>query len=512
MESKKKIFSLGVISSYSTLIVGFIINLISIPLGLRYFGLVQFGILTVIYSIISYLNLSRLGINSAAITLIAKSGEKEEQYSIIKRSFILQFITVLFLILTLFLLGHFFPQWVNLVGKYPQNLFNEVSKAVNIIFLSFLICLPLDIFNSAFIGFQKLYIDRIVVIFRGLMELFSLIIVVLLKWDLVSLALIRGVGLIIINIMSFFYFLKLNPQFLKRTSISISDKSNYKLLFNSSIKFFFISIFSLIIWNTDNLVISNILGADKVAPYAVTFKFYSIIYAFILYINTPLAPLYGKAIAENNWNWIKENYERFNLMMFIIAGAIWIFGMSFAEQIIKIWAGPEAFGGFLILFSIGGWMFILSYCSVNSTLLTGLNLTGFLTLILGIESIINIIISIFLVKRIGIGGASLGTFIAALIVSSWSLPLIVKKQTDNKVVINYKILLKNLFLIILPFLILPILSNYFIKNNIIKYSLLIINFFSYLLLSWFILPKKIKSYLIEQINISKNKLFKRELK
>lgn len=512
MESKKKIFSLGVISSYSTLIVGFIINLISIPLGLKYFGVVQFGILTVIYSLISYLNLSRLGINSAAVTLIAKSGVKEEQYSIIKRSFIFQFIIILFLILALLILNYFFPQWVNLIGKYPQNLFNEVSKAINIIFIFFLFSLPLDIFNSAFVGFQKLYIDRIFVIFRSLMEFISLIMVVLLKWDLIHLSLIRGLGYIFINIISLIYFIKLNPNFLKRLTVSASDQNNYKLLFNSSIKFFLISIFSLIIWNTDNLVISNILGVEKVTPYAVTFKFYSILYTFILFINTPLAPLYGKAIAENNWGWIKENYERFNYIMIVLSGAIWVFGMSFAEIIIKTWAGPEAFGGFLILFSLGGWMFILAYCSVNSTLLTGLNLTGFLTLTMGIESIINIIISIFLVKRIGIGGAALGTFIAALVASSWSLPLIIKKQTNNKITFDYKLIIKAIFFIILPFMILPIISVYFIKSDTLKYSLLILNFLGYILLSWLMMPKNIKSYLIEQIDVFKNKVLKRELK
>ena len=67
-QGRKKTFLLGTVYSYGTTIVSVIVGVISVPIGLHYFGPVRYGIWAVISSVIAYLNLSNLGVTAAAQT------------------------------------------------------------------------------------------------------------------------------------------------------------------------------------------------------------------------------------------------------------------------------------------------------------------------------------------------------------------------------------------------------------------------------------------------------------
>lgn len=69
------------------------VGLISVPIGLHYFGLVRYGIWAVISSVIAYLNISKLGINSAIPLLIAQNSKLLEQQADLLRSLFLLFIS-----------------------------------------------------------------------------------------------------------------------------------------------------------------------------------------------------------------------------------------------------------------------------------------------------------------------------------------------------------------------------------------------------------------------------------
>ena len=92
-QERKKIFLLGTASSYGTNIVSIIVGLISVPIGLHYFGPIRYGVWAVISSVITYLNLSNLSINSATPVLIAKASKLFEQQTALLCSLFLLFIS-----------------------------------------------------------------------------------------------------------------------------------------------------------------------------------------------------------------------------------------------------------------------------------------------------------------------------------------------------------------------------------------------------------------------------------
>ena len=87
--NRKKIFIIGSTSIYLAKIVSIIVSLISIPLGIHYFGPVKYGIWMVISSILAYIELSQFGVNTATSVLIAKETNKNNQRSILRHTTIL---------------------------------------------------------------------------------------------------------------------------------------------------------------------------------------------------------------------------------------------------------------------------------------------------------------------------------------------------------------------------------------------------------------------------------------
>lgn len=508
-QSKKQIFSLGVISSYGYNIISIIVGIFSIPIGLKYFGVLRFGIWSVIYSIIYYLNLSNFGINTSVMVLVAKTKNKFVQYSIVKKSFILTLFSSIFFIIFFLLLNYFYSNWVYIVGKFPIEYFKETSSTILISTIFFLISFPFSIFNSAFSGHQKIYIERFYAILKLIFEFVALLIVVTIKGNLVSLAFYRGIFWIFIGIISVIHYLKTNQGFFNRIDNNLSDTEwSSKNIFNSGVKFFFLTISSLIIWNTDNIVISNLLGAQFVTSYTVTFKFYSILFAILMALNSPLLPMYGNASVNNQWNWIRETYRNFIIIMSNIAGGMWIFGLLFGEVIIKFWAGKEAYGGILIILFIGGWGYFLSFSLVNNSLLSGLNLTKKYSLVSWLEAIVNIIISIVFVKLIGISGAALGTFLSVIITSFWLMSLVIKKETCGNISINYFFISKkHFFIILIPLVALSLLIEHYLINPYLKYFSSIIVITLYFLFSWLLLPLDVKIFIKQNFG----KIFRKKI-
>jgi len=483
-QKRKKIFILGTASTYGANIVSIIVGLVAVPIGLHYFGPVRYGIWAVISSIIGYLSLSNLGINSAAQVLIAKASKAFEQRAILLRSLFLLFISSAIVLILVIRSNHFYPNWVLILGKIPLNLRTEAAEAGIATAILFLLNLPLQVFFAGFIGLQKIYWTKFYSSLGSIVALIALILTVLLKGNLVNLAIFRGVSAICISIVCGLHLLFSNPELRKKTDMPIDAEFSIKSIFLSGIRFFIIGIAAMIVWNTDNLVISHFLGVKAVTPYTITFRVFTIAFSIFMAANSALSPMYSKAAGLKQWDWIQRAFEKATQLLPVIGGLIWIGSIAFLREIIYIWAGPEAYSGVLVVFALGGYGYMLSMVNIHSTLLRGLNTTKNMVYIGWAEAIANIGISIALVGPLGIGGVALGTFLASLLTVFWMLPLDIYKQTEGKVKFHFRPILSHSLFILFPCLIASLLIYNYCQNEICKIFINIGIICTYLILSW----------------------------
>lgn len=151
-QNRPKTFILGTISHYGTSIVSIIVGLVSVPIGLHYFGPIRYGIWAVVSSVIAYLNISNLGIPTATAVLTARASKPFERRAVLRRSLFLLLISSAVVLSVVLGIVYFYPNWVVALGKIPVDLHKEAAEAATAVAILFLVNLPLTVFSAGFIG------------------------------------------------------------------------------------------------------------------------------------------------------------------------------------------------------------------------------------------------------------------------------------------------------------------------------------------------------------------------
>lgn len=505
--TRKKTILLGTISNYGAIFISILVGLISIPVGLDYFGPILYGIWIIIGSFLAYLGISDFGISLSTLTLISQATKPSHQRIILRRSLGLFLIISISSISIIFIINYLFPGWVNLLGKIPSDLQEEAMKATFWIGILTLLQLPLNAFLSAFSGLQQVHWNRVYGAFGSISGLIALILTILVRGNLVSLAIFIGLGNLLVKIISGIHLFIVNPQIRPRFNEKEINTPSTGYIFTSGMRFLILQIAVLIILNTDNLVISHYLGPKIVTSYAVTFRLFWMGITVTNAVTQVLWPMYGKALGLRDWEWLKRTYNRCTSLLVIFGGLIWIGGIIFSKIIINLWVGPLGYGGLTVVFALGGYAYMSSFGGSNASLINGMNPKNIVTIFALFEAALNLGISLMLIKPLGIGGVALGTFIASLTVNSWFGPLYIQRQTQKKVSLKIQSTLKHTFFAVVPCVIFAIIINLYLFNELLQIILGVIIIVLYLILSWKIMPVDLKSFskniFIESYNHSK---------
>lgn len=493
----KNIFLKGVSYSYLRQITTLITGIISLPLLLNYFGNTNYGIWILVLGLAGYINTISFGIPSAMITLVAKSTSLNEKYKILKKSFYILFILSAFFLAFFIFALYFNDDWIiSLLGNIDIELV-PMTKSIFILFVIFtLVKLPLNLYMQFFTGMNTIYISEIYQILTALINFASLLVAIFFNIEIFSFAILWLAGQLLLNIIAVFHVL-IKFAYLKKESDDVSNISNSVIL-KSGFAFFQVGIAATIVWSTDNLVISHFMSPEFVTPYSIAFKIFTYIFMFSAIINGVISPMYGNAYANNDWKSIKKYTSVIHKVLPILGALVWIFLIFFAKEIILLWTGnKDAFGGYLLIFSLGMYGYILSYVNTYATLMFSLNLAKYTLKIAWGEALLNLILSIILIQYFGVGGVAFATAMASFIACYIFFPRLIKRLTNGEVIYDFTYAKKHFIFLVIPFVLLSILIIDF--NLISKIIIFIFILSIYSLVSWKLLSENDKLVLFSII-------------
>ena len=502
MIENKQILFKGISYSYVYIFVYLITGILTTPILLNYFKSEYFALLMLIYSIITYLNNIRFGLPESLAALIAKGKGVNQKINLIKKTFYILLVLTSLLLCFLYIMGYFIDDWRIILGDVYHLNENNVLNVLYILILFALIRIPLDLSLSAFIGMNEVYLEKIYKIINLLMNFILVIYVIYFDKSIVFFALWAGIFDLSISLFSFIHLiLKHNVYKVSRKNISV--KTSY--LLKSGYYFFQLSLTQAIIWGLGILLVSHLLTLDDVTTYSLSMKIYIYIFYTFTIINTVLAPLYGKYYAKNKWN---ELNKTFGIMMFILptlGGFIWFGTIFFMSEIILIWTGSnDYYIGSLFTLLFGMFFYFTGYVNNYITLIYSVGHIRNIIYIRWYEVFLNVLISIVCTYLFGLIGIALGISISIVLTSVILLPKYIKDSFKNKIMIDFKIHMKQFKFIILPSVIIALLSTTYV--SIIWVKLIIFLFLSlfYVISSWKIASPNEKSYIMQFIAKSKS--------
>lgn len=481
---KKNEIKIGAVLSYIVIGLNMLIGIFYTPYLTRMLGQSEYGLYSLVASVISYLTVLDLGFGNAIIVYTSKyiaKKDKENENKLHGMFF------VIYIILGI-IAGIIGAVLVLNVEKLFGNSMSieELAKAktlMKILTFNLIITFPLSIFGSIITAYEKFIFNKVVNIIRILIMPLIMIPLLLMGYKSIALVILTTVLNIACLLINMWYCLKKLDVKLKFSGF---DFKLLREIFAYSFFIFLNSIIDKVNWSLDNFILGTVSGTITVAVYAVAQQFNNMYLSFSTAISNVLLPKVAKMEATNSSDeeftdiFIKTGRIQYIIMALIITGFI-LFGKYFITMLYGESYKEAYYMACILMIPVT----IPLIQNVGLNIMQAKNKYKFRTIVFLFIAIANIMISIPLAKIYGGIGTSIGTAISLIIGQG----IIMNIYYQNTIHINIKEfwmeILKMTIPVIICFLI-GILVNKLIGNiNVIIYALKILIYVAvYGILMW----------------------------
>jgi len=179
-------------------------------------------------------------------------------------------------------------------------------------------------------------------------------------------------------------------------------------------KFFVIQICSAVIFSTDSLIITHVLGPESVTTYMIVFKYFHVLTLGFAIISMPFWSAFTDAYVKQEYAWIRRAiWLKVGLLVpFIITAVTMVFVGQFVIE--DIWLGRDLGIELPLLMLMAGYVVLHAWNRVFSWFLNGAGVLKVPLYAMIVGAAINIPISVFLADNLGLGSAGviLGTILS----------------------------------------------------------------------------------------------------
>ena len=419
IRAKKNIFA-----SFGLKGISILISFLLVPLVLNYIDITKYGIWLTLSSIIGWFGFFDIGLGNGLRNKFAEAiakGQKELARIYVSTTYAILFI-IIGIVYFLFLIINPLLNWTKILNT-PVDMGNELSKLIIIVFTFFCIKFIFKLIGIVIVADQKPAInDSLNVIANFLSLLIIFILTKTTNGSLLYLGTTLSVAPVIVLLIASFVFYNKDYKYYK-PSFKYVDFKYFKSLESLGVKFFILQIACIVIFVTDNIIITQILGPAEVTPYNIAFKYFSIpIMAFTIII-TPFWSAFTEAYTKNDMHWIKNSIQKLiKIWMMVVVGVIVLLVIS--NQFYLIWVGYKVQVPFLLSAFMGLYAIISTWNNIFAYFINGVGKIKLQMYYGIIAMVVNIPISIFFAKNLGMGstGVILGTC-CSLIIGSFFGPI-----------------------------------------------------------------------------------------
>lgn len=411
-----------------------LVNFLTIPIAIRYLGAESFGIWMTISTLLTMLLVLDLGIANSLTNFISEAyARNDREHASRYSTTALAAMTVVAGAMGLIawvLWPHL--RWYSIFHLSSPRLVPSVSHAAAAALSIFLIDLPSRLAVKILGGYQELRTANIFAAAGSIGNLLTIILLVHLHAGLAAMVAGSAAALVGADILCLFWLVSFHKPWL-RPRVSHLDRAAARRMMQMGTEFFVLQIAGLVVFNSDNLVITHYLGPAAVAPYSVAWRLVG--YAAIVQtLLTPaLWPAFSEAFERGDMAWVRKAFWH---TIWITMGAALGFAVFFAllgRWTIRIWATSAAVPGETLMLLMCAWVLISTFMNDTGTVLVSKGETTLQAWCSLAAAAVNLTLSIWLVQRIGVNGVILGTILSYLLIlivpQTWACYRVLRVRT-----------------------------------------------------------------------------------
>lgn len=450
----------GAVLSYVSIILTTLIQLLYTPFLIKMLGESEYGLYSLVYSIIGYLTILDLGFGNAIVVYTSKyrTEKKYEEEKRLHGMFFLIFCIISIFMLIIGLLLFFKADFF--FGNTLTN--TELSKMkIMLLILTFnlVITFPFNIYSSIITAYEEFNFQKILAIVNTLMKPIFMIPLLFLGFKSITMTLV----ITLVNMVVMFsnwYFCKRKLKI--EVKYSGFDKKLFKTIFGYSIFIFLGVIVDKINWSVDQFILGALCGTFAVSIYSVASQINTLFINLATALTGVFLPKISKMVANKvsdkqlTDEFIKIGRIQCFIVFFMISSFI-LFGREF----IIFWVGKKYINSYYILVILLVPSFFSLIQSLGISIMQAKNMHKFRSVLLFVISILNIVISIPLAKHYEGIGSAIGTSFSILIGNVLILNFYYYFKVKINVLKFWKTIFKMLIYFVIPIILIILFKNIF---------------------------------------------------
>lgn len=455
---------IGAILSYFSIVANTVIQLLYTPLLVRMLGQSDYGLFSLVSSIIGYLTVLDLGFGNAIIVYTSKY-RIQKRYEELKK--LHGMFKVVFYIIGIFsgLLG--LVLYFNVDSFFAKSMTDvEVQKMrIMMLILTFnlVVTFSFSLYNSIISAYEKFIYQKALAILNSVLKPMLMIPLLFLGYKSIALCVVITLVNIIVLLSNYIfcrYSLKLEIKY---------QGFNFKLfkkIFSYSIWIFLAVIVDKVNWSVDNFILGAVSGTTAVSIYSIASTLNQLFINLSTAISSVLLPKMSKLVANNvsseqlTDEMIKVGRIQ-NYVIFLMCSGLILFG----KQFITLWVGDGFEESYYVAL-----LLIVPICfpliqNIGLSIMQAMNRFKFRSISTSIMAAFNVIISVILAKKMGAIGAAIGSSISLIVCNIFIINIYYYKVLKLNVIRFWKNIFKQVIPFIIPIMFIILVMKFIVLDS-----------------------------------------------
>jgi O-antigen/teichoic acid export membrane protein len=409
----------NIFSNWIGYIVTSVVSFLLAPYVVHRLGNTGYGVWTLILSLTGYFGLLDLGIRSSVGRFVARYVAREDSENVnrtINTAIMLLASGGLLAVIASVVMYLNFGSF-----KVDHQLASAAKTALLIAGLNLSMTLPLGVFTGVLIALERFDVVSTVTILIALVRAALVVVFLKLGYGIVTLALIS----LVLNMAEYSAIILWTKYLYPPLSLSLHflHLATLKELLSFGIYRFVWIIANQLIFYTDSVVIGLFIGAAAITYYAIAGSLIDYGRSIVTFAVDTLYPAASRLDSRKDISGLQQLHILGTKIALLITLPLCLGFLFFGKQFITLWMGKEyaISATYLAILTIPQFTSLSQYSSC--VVLAGMARHKTLAYIAVAEGVCNALLSIILVKKIGVIGVAWGTVIPHMITTAVIVPL-----------------------------------------------------------------------------------------
>jgi O-antigen/teichoic acid export membrane protein len=423
---------LSVVTSLLFRPLSFVIPIVTIPLFLQYLGKARYGLYESVGALAAWLGMTNLGLGMGLMNRLIECDVAQDRQTarVYNSTFTLAMTAIVLVSSIVFFAVVWFVPWHVVLGADDPAARAETTMSVLIAGLITFVGLLCTLPGIIYVGYQETHRANI---WDGMTKLVTLVACILVvRWPNLG---VPGVLIASLAVPTFIRLGNFADMLLRekpwlRPSLRLFDWQALKWMAAQGLLLFVLQMSTMLLFQTDKLIIAAGLNSEEVTGYAVLGRIFLMGYGIFMLFLIPIWPAMGEAVRRNDVAWVSSTVRRLSMLgmgMMLAAGAVLLVARGPMSNLLARLAGGPVNVSVSLILAITATFVTRAWVDSRSIVLNATNVLMPQIPFYAGHAVLNAAIAIAVVRRLGVEGVVWATPLTALVTSVWGYPWMIRR-------------------------------------------------------------------------------------